>query len=290
MRVRSSLRRCRELGLGCMSDSLAEWLALREHADAAARSMRLARSTAGRLGDREAIRILDLGTGTGSNIWYLANHLGQARQSWLAIDRDPVLLARLRESAPGRLAHCAGRVLVETREADLGRLDFADLTADRDLVTASALLDLVSETWLRSLAEACRAAGAAVLFAITYNGQSECSPFEPEDDRILDLFNRHQHRDKGLGGPAAGPDAVAAAVRAFAEAGYDVDTEATDWRLDPSDVRLQRELIEGWAYAAAETDPTAADTIADWRARRLAHVERGHSHLVVGHDDIAAWL
>lgn len=273
-----------------MSDSLADWLALREHADAAARSMRLARSIAGRLGDREAIRILDLGTGTGSNIWYLSNHLGQARQNWLAVDRDPVLLARLRESAPGRLAHRAERVVVETREADLGSLDFAGLVADRDLVTASALLDLVSESWLRSLAEACRGAGAAALFAITYNGHSECSPFEPEDEHILDLFNQHQHRDKGLGGPAAGPDAVAAAVRAFTDAGYHVDTEETDWRLDPSDGPLQRELIEGWAYAATETDPTAADTIADWRARRIAHVERGHSQIVVGHEDIAAWL
>jgi len=272
-----------------MSDSLAAWLALREHADAAARSMRLARLVASRLAGRDSIRILDLGTGTGSNIWYLANHLGGIRQQWLAIDHDPFLLDRVRENAPSRLAERSDRVTIETRETDLGRLDFSDLVADRDLVTASALLDLVSDSWLQSLAEACHAVGAALLFAITYNGHSECSPAEPEDSRILELFNHHQHRDKGLGGPAAGPDAVASTVRAFREVGYHVETEATDWRLDPSDGRLQRELIEGWAYAATETDPSAADTIADWRTRRLAHVERGHSQIVVGHDDIAAW-
>jgi SAM-dependent methyltransferase len=273
-----------------MNDTLAEWLALREHADAAARSMRLARLIAGRLAGRNPVRILDLGTGTGSNIWYLANHLGETPQHWLAIDRDPFLLDRVRDNAPRRLAERAGRVTIETRETDLGRLDFADLVADRDLVTASALLDLVSDTWLQSLAEDCRTAGAAALFAITYNGQSECSPVEPEDDWVLELFNHHQHRDKGLGGPAAGPDAVASAVRAFTETGYHVEREATDWRLDPSDGRLQRELIEGWAFAATETHPGAADRIADWRTRRLAHVERGHSQIVVGHDDIAAWL
>jgi len=273
-----------------MTDALADWLALREHADAAARSMRLARVIASRVGDREPVRILDLGSGTGSNIWYLATHLGDVAQKWLVVDRDPQLLARVRDAAPSRLGARAGRVTIETRQRDLGSLAFADLVADRDLVTASALLDLVSDAWLRSLASACRAAGAAVLFAITYNGRSECSPFEPEDEQVLELFNRHQHRDKGLGGPAAGPDAPAAAMRAFTEAGYHVDSEATDWRLDPSDGRLQRELIEGWAYAATESDPSAAETIADWRSRRLAHVERGHSQIVVGHEDIAAWL
>jgi ubiquinone/menaquinone biosynthesis C-methylase UbiE len=135
-----------------MSDSLAEWLELREHADAAARSMRLARLIAGRLADRDPIRILDLGTGTGSNVWYLANHLGETRQHWLALDRNPFVLDRVRDNAPRRLAARAGRVTIETRESDLGRLDFADLVADRDLVTASALLDLVSDAWLQSLA------------------------------------------------------------------------------------------------------------------------------------------
>ena len=273
-----------------MSDDLARWLRLREHADAAARSMRLARLVARRLSDREPVRILDLGTGTGSNIWYLAKQLGDKRQQWLAVDRDPLLLTRVRDAAPTRLGEHATRVVVETREADLGSVDFASLVADRDLVTASALLDLVSDSWLRALAKHCRAVGAAVLFAITYNGRSECSPFEPEDEWILDLFNRHQHRDKGLGGPAAGPEAVGAAVRAFTEVGYRVDTEATDWRLDPSDAQLQCELIEGWAFAATETDPAAAAIIADWRSRRIAHVERGHSQIAVGHDDVAGWL
>jgi SAM-dependent methyltransferase len=273
-----------------MSDALAEWLALREHADAAARSMRLARLVGGHLSGRNPVRVLDLGTGTGSNIWYLLNHLGASRQQWLAVDRSPVLLSHLRDNASRRLAGRGERVAIDTREVDLGTLDFSELVADRHLVTASALLDLVSDAWLRSLAEQSRAAGACTLFAITYNGRSACSPVEPEDDWILELFNRHQHRDKGLGGPAAGPDAVAAAVRAFTEVGYQVETEATDWRLDPSDDRLQRELIEGWAYAATETDRGSASAIADWRARRIAHVERGHSQIVVGHDDIAGWL
>jgi hypothetical protein len=106
---------------------------------------------------------------------------------------------------------------------------------------------------------------------------------------VRDLFNRHQKTDKGLGGPAAGPDAAALAEQCFLRAGYRVRREPSDWELGPSDRELQRLLIEGWADAAREMAPDRAPDIARWRTRRLAPVEAGHSHVVVGHDDLAAW-
>jgi hypothetical protein len=162
--------------------------------------------------------------------------------------------------------------------------------AGRHLVTASALLDLVSESWLRTLASRCRLAGAAALFTITYDGRFSCVPAEPEDELVRGLMNAHQRRDKGLGGPAEGPGAVACAVRCFSEEGYEVSTETSDWVLGPGEEVLQRMLIDGWARAASEQAPDAAEMIASWRARRLAHVEAEQSHIVVGHRDVAAWL
>ena len=157
-------------------------------------------------------------------------------------------------------------------------------------MTASALLDLVSDRWLRELAARCRAAGAIALLSLTYNGQSRCDPAEPEDDAIRLLMNRHQKRsDKGFG-PAAGPDAAGAAARAFADAGYDVARVASDWLLSPDARDLQRELILGWADAAREIAPEQSSTIDDWLGRRLAHVEAGRSRIVVGHEDLAASL
>ena len=162
--------------------------------------------------------------------------------------------------------------------------------AGRHLVTASALLDLVSAQWLDTLAARCRASGAAVLFALTYNGESGCSPVEPEDDFIRSLMNRHQNTDKGLGGPAAGPDAANCAERSFAAAGYQVLRDASNWLLPPDRRELQTLLIEGWAHAAVEIAPEHTSTIRSWLARRLAHVEAGRSRVIVGHDDLAAWL
>jgi len=158
-----------------------------------------------------------------------------------------------------------------------------------DLVTASALLDLVSSSWIDALARHCRAVDASALFALTYNGESRCDPFEREDDWVRELMNRHQRQnDKGFG-RAAGPDATSEAARAFAAAGYTVRRARSDWQISPDDRELQRQLIDGWTDAAIEMAPDRAAAIRDWRARRVAHVDAGRSRIVVGHEDLIAW-
>jgi hypothetical protein len=267
-----------------VDEALARWLTLREQADFASRSEPLTQLVVESLPKGGLVRALDLATGRGSNIRYLMDWLPRPQQ-WLAVDRSEILLSHLRarmsESPPAD-------VQIETRQANLGTLDDAGLFAGRHLVTASALLDLVSADWLRALARQCRAAGASVLFTITYNGGTSSTPSEPEDGLVLELFNRHQRTDKGLGGVAAGPDASAAAERAFADAGYAVRREPSDWILGPERRDMQRLLIEGWAQAASEMAPERAQEIGGWLARRLAHVEAGRSHITVGHDDLAA--
>jgi hypothetical protein len=332
-----------------MSEPLSRWLALREPADVAARSEALTRRMADIVTAADGVSILDLAAGTGSNLRFLADRL-PGRQAWLLADRDPLLLSEAagrtaawaaergyecRREAGGSFVIRGARLecRVETRQIDLGTLG-AELFAGRHLVTASALLDLVSEEWLRALSTHCRAAAAAALFTITYNGRSSCTPADPDDEMVRALMNQHQKSDKGLGGAAAGPDAADAAERCFRDAGYVVEREPTDWVLDPdappiglprhphstdANARLQRDdrdstgrltsaplsearvwqpdlqafqrlLIEGWAEAATETAPHRARPIARWKERRLEHVAAGRSRIVVGHDDLAAWL
>jgi hypothetical protein len=257
---------------------MSEWLALREPADAAARSTDVTQALVDALPREGPVRALDLATGTGSNIRFLASRL-RGPQEWIAVDRDPVLLARVPAD-------------VTSLRMDLGSLRdpaLSSLFAGRHLVTASALLDLVSESWIAALANRCREVGAAVLFALNYDGRSVCSPREPEDGLVLELFNRHQKaNDKGFG-TAAGPDADDCAARSFAAAGYRVSRARSDWKLGPESQRLQRALIAGWAQAASEVAPDQADVIGGWLVRRLEHVSGGRSSVRVGHHDLAAW-
>jgi len=262
--------------------TISTWLALRETADAAARSDALTRRVVQAIEHRRPLRIVDLGAGTGANARYLLNRLPRP-QRWLLVDRDPSLLDESRRSP-------ALTTVVETRQLTLGPVESLDVCAGAHLVTASALLDLVSETWLQALAARCRAEGAAVLFALTYDGRSECLPGEPEDSTIQMLFNEHQTcSDKGFGA-AAGPAAASCAERALGAVGYHVERAASDWRLGPEARDLQSQLIQGWAGAAAEMDPLRSSMIASWRNRRLAHIDAGRSRVTVGHQDLVAWI
>jgi hypothetical protein len=259
-----------------MSGFSAAWLALREPIDAVARSRVLAAAAAGSLGPSRPVRALDLATGTGSNVRFLAGYL-PFEQEWLLVDSDERLLQQL----PSRLP----RLRFDAKIVDLDRLEQAAIVEGRALVTASALLDLVSERWLAMLVRECAPAGATVLFALSYDGRILLSPEDPEDARLRDLVNAHQRTDKGFG-PALGPDAVVRAEEHFARAGYRMRRESSDWVLGDDHPQLQRELIEGWAAAASEIAPADSREIAGWRERRLGHVAAGRSAVVVGHVDL----
>jgi len=258
-----------------MAGFSAEWLALREPADRAARSADLTRLIADALAEDPAPRILDLAAGTGSNLRYLTRAIPQAR--WLLVDHDSALLARV---PPG--------ARIETREMDLATLDDRSIFEGRALVTASALLDLVSEAWTRTLAARCALNGSMALFVLSYDGRLVCSPEDPDDGSVVELVNEHQRTDKGFGA-ALGPEATGVAARCFEAAGYLVQRAPSDWQLPPDARDLQRQLIEGWAQAASEMAPHRARVIDGWRDRRLAHVAAGWSEIAVGHEDLAAW-
>ena len=271
-----------------MESFSADWLALREPADHAARSVgptaALSSALAARLEGRPATRAVDLAAGTGSNVRHLMPRVPHI-QHWTLVDHDPALLAQAwRLLLP--IGAAAGRSF-DVRQGDLAALDTVSFD-DCALVTASALLDLVSEPWIRALARRCCAANSDALFALTYDGRIACDPVDRDDARVRGLVNQHQHGEKGFG-PALGPDATRVAEACFRAEGYDVHVAASDWVLAPDQHELQRALIEGWAGAARELSPSDAAIIDGWRARRLAHIDVGRSTLRVGHQDLTAW-
>ena len=261
-----------------MSGFSAEWLALREAADVAARSAVVTRFVTGALAHHSLLRIVDLGSGTGSNVRYLSHYLPQA-QRWQLLDNDAALL----DTARSLLT-----VDVETRVADLRHLD-ASVFKSSDLVTASALLDLVSESWLRMFVRHCHQGRAAVLTALNYDGRITCSPSDKDDDLVSELVNQHQRTDKGFG-PALGPEAAIRLEALLRDESFEVRREKSDWRLGADQPELQRQLIAGWAAAAIEMATLEARRIRAWEVRRLDQLDHGQSEIVVGHDDVGAIL
>ncbi|HXS80233.1 MAG TPA: hypothetical protein VN818_08105, partial [Gammaproteobacteria bacterium] len=203
-----------------MSGFSAEWLELREPFDGLARAGSLVTELKRHVAagtSAAPLAIVDLGAGAGSNLRYLAPRLGGV-QRWRLVDHDSRLLeaalatTQAWAAARGAEARRSGSSLT-IRAADFScevacqAVDLVDLAAvelpERGLVTAAALLDLVSHDWLETLARRCRTARAAVLLALTYDGRTTAKPAEPEDPVVLAMFNRHQLFDKGFG-PALG--------------------------------------------------------------------------------------
>ena len=258
----------------------AEWLALREPYDRRARSVDILDKVAAAFAGRPAIAVVDLGCGTGSTVRTVGLRL-PARQRWRLVDNDLGLLAQA-----SALAHPPD-LLIEARTIDLVRdLELA-LDGALDLITTSALLDLVSPDWLERLVVEAAARRLPVYAALTYQGQASLAPAEPFDLEIVAAVNRHQRRDKGLG-PALGPEAGLSAVRAFERVGYAVVTGASDWEFAPQDGDIQLEVLSGWAAAAAELGELPQAAIDAWLVRRRALVAAGRSSMRVGHVDFFA--
>ncbi|HSQ73867.1 MAG TPA: class I SAM-dependent methyltransferase, partial [Rubrivivax sp.] len=232
----------------------ADWLQRREPFDAAAREcaatrLRLpARLAALRPESTQPWRVIDLACGTGANMRWLAPRLGGAQQ-WLAVDHDSTLL----RCWPVSLAAAAGTAVRARRRTGLDEtlhfsgpgFDAAVLRRQLDLaqrlealpwssahlVTASALLDLVSEAWLQRLVAIGAAARAALLFALSVDGRHRWTPRDPHDAVVGALFAAHQQRDKGFG-RALGARAAPLLRRALQDAGYRVHAANSDWWLD----------------------------------------------------------
>lgn len=263
-----------------MSGFSAEWLALREPLDLRARNAEVLDTVAAAFQGRQALSIVDLGSGTGSTVRALSARLPKA-QAWKLVDNDPVLLSEA--FAFERSADIA----IETQQFDLNDDVGPLFDGGVDLVTASALLDLVSEPWLANLAAAAAARSLPVYMALTYDGRATFSSVDPVDAAVVSAVNAHQRGNKGFG-PALGPRAVAAALKIFPALGYSILHGQSDWVATAADAEFQIELLRGWLHAAGEMGELSRETLEGWFARRSAAALAGELTLTVGHVDFFA--
>ena len=286
-----------------MSGFSPAWLDLREPADAGSRNNALVRRLASHLESIDDLRIADLGAGTGANLRWLAPRLPHP-QHWHLLEADRALIDQASPRLDAWTSSRGMSVRPQSSGLALGdRLQVTwhavDLTpeplplhaAGNDpihLVTASALLDLVSAPWLNRLAQRCGQHASAALLALSYDGRVCLGRPHPFDASVRDALNRHQLRDKGFG-PALGPNAVAFAADAFRRHGLRVVQARSDWHLDRGHQELVNSLLAGWRDAAATIlDPGALSALDAWHAWHTEVFSDDTSSLRVGHVDLLA--
>ncbi|MGY1622127.1 hypothetical protein ACI789_08035 [Geodermatophilus sp. SYSU D00965] len=261
---------------------------MREEADAAARAADLVTTLGAHLAAAARpgapVLVRDLGCGTGSMGRWLAGRL-PGPQVWVLHDRDPDLLAAAATRPPGPAADGAP-VTVRTQRGDLTGLRGSDL-AGTALVTASALLDLLTAAEVDALAAACAQAGAAALLTLTVTGRVQLTPADPLDAAFAAAFDAHQRREAG-GRRLLGPDAGPAAVDAFARRGTAVVSRPSPWLLGADRAALAEEWLRGWIGAACAQQPDLARVAGAYLRRRLDACAAGRLRVQVGHVDVLA--
>lgn len=266
-----------------VSKAAPEWLALREESDAAARAAELLDPLRACLPDGPLV-IRDVGCGTGANLRWLAPRL-PGPQQWILHDHDADLLAY----ATAGTVNTADGTAVTTHidHSDLARLRAADL-AGTSLMTGSALLDLLSQDAVESLADACVTAGCPALFTLSVVGRVELVPADPVDATIRDAFNDHQRRTVAGRGRLLGPDAPSVTAAAFRSRGWRVLSRPSRWHLGAGQIALTTRWLREWCEAAVEQRPDLAADVEDYLPRRLHACAAGNLRVTVHHVDLLA--
>ena len=261
----------------------AEWLTLREQADARSRSPELAAAAAGLVAPGPVV-VHDLGSGTGSMMRWLAPLL-PGPQTWVLHDWNPALLHRAAEDAGQDAALSDVDVRTSVTHAD--GLHPGDL-AGASLITGSALLDVLTRREIATIVRTCVATGVPTLFSLSVTGRVRLEPEDPRDPLVEAAFNDHQRRATGRR-RLLGPDGVAAAVDLFRSAGWTVRVADSPWRLDSSDATLLGEWFDGWIAAAVEERPALAEWAPEYGRVRTEQLAEGRLGAAVDHMDLLAW-
>jgi SAM-dependent methyltransferase len=275
-----------------MSGFSSEWLALREAADHRARASRLTAQLITDFASRDNVRILDLGSGTGSNLRALAPALGKA-QDWILVDENKDLLnhaytvlrewADYAEGHKNNLSLYYGEQIIKVAFLPFDLRDGLAplLNPPCDLVTASALCDLVSPNWIDKVAADLAARNIPFYTVLTYDGRMQWFPEHADDAWVHEAFNAHQMSDKGFG-PASGPQATELLLKAFSRHDYHCDSADSPWIINRVDeAALLQALGEGIAEATATIRPDK--NLSKWREA----LENRRS-VLIGHLDFYA--
>ena len=264
-----------------------DWLALREPADAVARSRTLLVELTGQLSSRrerwlvaDPMVVHDLGSGTGSMRRWLAPRLPWPQQ-WVQHDRDVRLAAAGQE---GVLAEHGRLITCDCELADLT----ADHLAGAELITCSALLDVLTTTAADRLVAVAAGVRVPLLLTLTVIGRVGLDPADPLDQALGTAFDDHQRR-RSEAGQLLGPDAVPYVSARLGELGASVRIEPSPWQLGSGFRTLTGTWLDGWLATAVEQDPTLTGAAERYRARRRAQLDAGLLTVTVEHSDLLVW-
>ena len=177
------------------------WLFQREKIDNLSKSISIINKINIVLKNYDKIRIIDLGTGTGSNFRYLSKKIKFKNQSWTLMDLSK---SSLNEAKKTSVTNNKIQKIILKHDDIIKNIEQHNFD-NYEIVTGSAFLDIMPVDWFKKFYTKNRNT-KLVYFSINYDGYFKFYPKHKLDKDVLQLFNNDQKSKKNNKTRAVGPD------------------------------------------------------------------------------------
>ena len=177
------------------------WLFQREKIDNLSKNISIINKINRVLKNYDEIRIIDLGTGTGSNFRYLSKKIKFKNQYWTLMDLSK---SSLNEAKKTSVTNNKIQKIILKHDDIIKNIDKHNFD-NYEIVTGSAFLDIMPVDWFKKFYTKNRNT-KLVYFSINYDGYFKFYPKHKLDKDVLQLFNNDQKSKKNNKTRAVGPD------------------------------------------------------------------------------------
>ena len=188
------------------------WLFQREKIDNLSKNISIINKINRVLKNYDEIRIIDLGTGTGSNFRYLSKKIKFKNQFWTLMDLSK---SSLNQAKKNIVTNNKIKKIILKHDDIIKNIQQHNFE-DYDLVTGSAFLDIMPFDWFKKFYIKNKNT-KLVYFSINYDGYIKFYPKHNLDRDILQLFNNDQKSKKNNKTRAVGPDCSNIINRCFSK-------------------------------------------------------------------------
>ena len=186
-----------------------KWLNLRESIDRNSRNQKILYLINNFYKNNSHIKIIDLGSGTGSNYRFLKSRLSN-NQYWSFVDISYQSTSFFKKNIKYSSKIKKTNFKIVDAINNLNKIKFNEY----NLVTGSAFLDILPNKWFKKF-HRLNADTEIVYFALNYDGNFKFLPKHKDDKKIVNIFNKDQKSDKGIGELAVGPNCTSIIKKVF---------------------------------------------------------------------------
>lgn len=254
------------------------WLFQREKIDNLSKNNLIIKKINSFFKSDQDVKLMDLGTGTGSNFRFLSRKIKQKRQHWTLIDisKKSLLAAKNKISISNKIVNLS--IINKNLIKNINQIDFKNF----DIVTGSAFLDIMPFDWFKKFYQQNKKT-KIIYFAINYDGFFQFYPRHKYDKKVLLLFNSDQKSIKHKKDRAVGPDCTKIIEKQFLKT-HKTFSFNSNWDIN-NNKKFQLMFLN---FCENVIKKNKINNLNEWLDYRKSQIKKNESRLIVNNKDFLA--